>query len=170
MIEAFGEQAPKEAVINDVAEVKEIAGLHDAYNTLLSKYVSGSGVVDYSGLKKEEKILDQYLKDLSAQVPSVNDKTAKALAFWINAYNAYTLKLILKNWPVKSITDLNNGKPWDVKWIQLGNKSYSLNNIEHDIIRPVFNDPRIHFAVNCAAKSCPTINNKAMKEANVDKE
>ncbi len=90
------------------------------------------------------------------------------MAFWINAYNANTIKLILKKYPVKSITDLDGGKPWDVKWIKIGSKTYSLNNIEHDIIRPRYKDARIHFAVNCAAASCPPLPNKAFTAANLN--
>ena len=67
----------------------------------------------------------------------------------------------MNNYPIAKITDLDGGKPWDRKWIKLGTKTYSLNNIENDIIRPQFKEPRIHFAVNCAAKSCPTLMNKA---------
>ena len=75
---------------------------------------------------------------------------------------------MLKNYPLKSITDLDAGKPWDVAWIELGGKKYSLNNIENDIIRPQYKEPRIHFAVNCAAKSCPPMNNAAFTEANLN--
>jgi hypothetical protein len=64
--------------------------------------------------------------------------------------------------------DLNNGKPWDVKWIKLDQRTLSLNNIENDIIRPKFNEPRIHFAVNCAAKSCPPLLNKAWTDSNLN--
>ena len=92
----------------------------------------------------------------------------KSLAFWINAYNANTIKLILKNYPIKSIMDLNNGKPWDVKWIKIDQRTLSLNNIENDIIRPNYSEPRIHFAVNCAAKSCPPLLNKAWTEGNLN--
>ena len=90
------------------------------------------------------------------------------MAYWINAYNAFTVKLILKNYPISSITKLDSGKPWDVKWIKLGEKTYSLNNIEHDILRPTYKDARIHFAVNCAAKSCPPLLNKAWTANNLN--
>ena len=90
------------------------------------------------------------------------------LAYWINAYNAFTVKLILDNPSVKSIKDLHGGKPWDVKWIKIGTKTYSLNGIENDIIRPQFKEPRIHFAVNCAAKSCPPLLNKAWTAQNLN--
>ena len=90
------------------------------------------------------------------------------MAFWINAYNAFTVKLIVDNYPVASITKLDGGKPWDRKWIKIGDKTYSLNNIENDILRPQFKDARIHFAVNCAAQSCPPLLNKAWTADNLE--
>jgi len=90
------------------------------------------------------------------------------MSYWINAYNAFTVKLIVDNYPLKSITKLENGKPWDKKWIKLGGKTYSLNNIENDILRPTYKDARIHFAVNCAAKSCPPLLNKAWTSRNLE--
>jgi hypothetical protein len=90
------------------------------------------------------------------------------LAYWINAYNAFTLKLVVDNYPTKSIMNFDGGKTWDVKRIQLGDKKYSLNNIENDIIRPQFKDPRIHFALNCAAKSCPPLWNRAYTAENLN--
>ncbi|MFN8243726.1 MAG: DUF547 domain-containing protein [Ferruginibacter sp.] len=141
---------------------------HQAYNSLLQKYVSAAGKVNYKGLKKEKAVLEGYLQELSKSVPDKTWNKNASLAYWINAYNAFTIKLILDNYPVSSITKLHNGKPWDVKWILLGGKTYSLNNIENDIIRPQYNDPRIHFAVNCAAVSCPPLSNTAFTESNIN--
>ncbi|MFK8009118.1 MAG: DUF547 domain-containing protein [Saprospiraceae bacterium] len=142
--------------------------LHDMFDALLKKHVSSSGVVNYKGFKKDEARLDSYLKALEKTNVDKNWSRNKALAFWINAYNANTIKLILKNYPIKSIMDLNNGKPWDVKWIKIDQRTLSLNNIENDIIRPKYNEPRIHFAVNCAAKSCPPLLNKAWTASNLN--
>lgn len=124
--------------------------------------------MNYGGLKKDEEKLDNYLAELSKNSPESDWGRKESMAFWINAYNANTLKLILKNYPLKSIIDLDGGKPWDVKWINIGGKTYSLNNIEHDIIRPRYKDARIHFAVNCAAASCPPLPNKAFTAANLN--
>ncbi len=140
---------------------------HSAFNSLLTAYVSASGLVNYTGLKKDEAKLDAYIKNLSDNPVASGWSKNEQLAYWINAYNAATIKLILKNFPVKKIIDLDGGKPWDVKWIKLGGKTYSLNQIEHEIIRPQFKDARIHFAVNCAAKSCPPLANKAYTAGNV---
>lgn len=142
---------------------------HQTFNTLLQKYVSASGTVNYKGLKKEEAVLETYIRTLAKQIPDKSWSRDASLAYWINAYNALTLKLIVTNYPVKSITSLNGGKPWDVKWIDLAGKKYSLNNIENDIIRTQYKDPRIHFAVNCAAVSCPPLSNTAFTETNINK-
>ncbi len=141
---------------------------HSDWNALLSKYVSASGKVNYKGFKSDGAKLDKYLKTLADN--PIKDAWSKGekMAYWINAYNAFTVKLIVDNYPVKSITDLEGGKPWDKKWIKLGGKTYSLNNIENDILRPTYKDARIHFAVNCAAKSCPPILNKAWTSKNLE--
>ena len=81
--------------------------------------------------------------------------------------SAFTVKLIVDNYPLESITKLHGGKPWDHKWIKLGDKTYTLNNIENDILRPQYKDARVHFAVNCAAKSCPPLLNRAWNKRNV---
>ncbi|MEM9887727.1 MAG: DUF547 domain-containing protein [Bacteroidota bacterium] len=141
---------------------------HSTWNTLLQKYVSSTGKVNYAGIKGEKGKLDTYLDNLKSNPPSNSWSRNQKLAYWINAYNAFTVKLIVDNYPVRSITDLHGGKPWDVEWINIDGKNYSLNNIEHDIIRPQFNEPRIHFAVNCAAKSCPPLLNKAWTADNLN--
>ncbi len=146
----------------------EVMNIHDQWQVLLQKHVSSSGVVNYKGLKGDETSLDAYISDLSDQVPGRSDNSKKAKAFWINAYNAFTVKLILDNYPVNSIRDIAGGKPWDKKWINLGSNTYTLNNIEHDILRPMWKDARIHFAVNCAAKSCPPLGNRAFTSGNTD--
>lgn len=141
---------------------------HADWDALLQKHVTKSGSVNYAGFKKDVSSLDTYLNNLGENAPDSSSGRSQKLAYWINAYNAYTVKLIVNNYPVNSITDLHDGKPWDVKWIKIGEKTYSLNNIEHDIIRPQFKEPRIHFAVNCAAKSCPPLLNKAWTSKNLE--
>lgn len=142
---------------------------HELWNELLQKYVTSDGTVNYKGIKANSKKLEQYL-NLLAENPIQEDWSRnEKMAYWINAYNAFTVKLIVDNYPVTSITKLHGGKPWDVKWIKLGDKTYSLNNIENDILRPKFKDARIHFAVNCAAQSCPPLLNKAWTAANLNR-
>jgi len=134
---------------------------HKALDSFLKKYVSASGDVDYKSIKANKSELDAITKTFSATSVATSWSKNDQLAFWINAYNAFTIDLIVNNYPLKSIQGLDGGKPWDVKRITIGGKKYSLNNIENDIIRPQFKDARIHFAVNCAAKSCPPILNGA---------
>lgn len=141
---------------------------HTPWNTLLQQYVNDRGRVDYAALKRNESKLDAYLTSLEKEAPRKSWSRNERLAYWLNAYNAYTFKLILNNYPTKSITDLHGGKPWDVKWIEIGNNTYSLNQIEHEIIRPRFGDPRIHFAVVCAAQSCPPLANEAFTSRNLN--
>lgn len=156
-------------IIEKKVETKSQAITHDDWNALLQKYVSASGKVNYKGFKTDKAKLDAYLKKLETNAPASSWSRNEKLAYYINAYNAFTVKLIVDNYPTSSITNLKGGKPWDVKWVKLGSKTYSLNNIENDIIRPQFKESRIHFAVNCAAKSCPPLLNKAWTASNLSR-
>ncbi len=146
----------------------QTAPSHAGLDSLLQKYVSENGKVDYKGLKVNKEALYAYCQILTENPVQEDWSREEKLAFWINAYNAFTLKLIVDNYPTKSIMNFDGGKTWDVRRIKLGDKKYSLNQIENDIIRPQFKDPRIHFAVNCAAKSCPPLWNRAYTAANLD--
>ena len=130
------------------------------YTALLSKNVS-NGKVDYKGLKSSKEQLNAVITELSAVTrDEYNSWTeSEKLAFLINVYNAETLKLIVENYPLKSIKDI--GEPWDLKIINLHGNKISLNHLEHKIIRKNFNEPRIHFALVCAAKGCPVLINEA---------
>ena len=150
-------------------EEPKVVFSHDLWDQLLRKYVSASGKVNYNGFRNDKAQLQQYLDLLAANPPQSSWSRGKRLAYWINAYNAFTVKLIVDNYPVSSITKLHGGKPWDRQWIKLGSNTYSLNAIENDIIRPKFQEPRIHFAVNCAAKSCPPLLNKAWTADNLER-
>jgi Protein of unknown function, DUF547 len=143
------------------------ADLHDAFDAILKKYVSSTGKVNYKSLKENKADLEAYTKALSDNPPADKAPKNERFAYWINAYNAFTLKLIVDNYPLSSITKLDGGKPWDVKRITIGGKKYSLNDIENNILRPM-GDARIHFAINCAAKSCPPIHNVAFTAANLN--
>jgi len=141
---------------------------YTSWDTFLKKYVSVSGDVDYKSIKANRKELDAITKSFSAVSVLPSWSKNDQLAFWINAYNIFTIQLIVDNYPIKSIQNLDGGKTWDVKRITMNGKKYSLNNIENDIIRPQFKDARIHFAVNCAAKSCPPILNAAFFGKSLD--
>lgn len=145
-------------------KVEEVIS-HDKWDQLVRKYVSASGKVNYKGFKADKANFQAYLDYLSANPPQDSWSRNKIRAYWINAYNAFTVKTIIDNYPLKSITDL--GKPWDKSFINIGGKTYSLNDIEHKILRAKYFDSRIHFAVNCASFSCPKILNRAFTESNV---
>ncbi|MGG8496372.1 DUF547 domain-containing protein [Tenacibaculum sp. TC6] len=140
------------------------------FNSLLQKHVDNKGYVNYKAFKKEEVKLQSYLDYLAKTSPQKNWSSAKTKAFWVNAYNAYTIKLILDNYPVKSITAIKKkGKDaWNIDFAKVGGKNYTLNHIEHEILRKQFNDPKIHVAVNCASGSCPQLGNFAFTEANYE--
>jgi len=142
--------------------------MHKFLDYILKNNVSAEGVVNYRAIKSDGDRLDKYLADLQNFPPKDDWTKSEKLAYWINAYNAYTIKLIIDNYPLASIQDLYGGKPWDHSWIELDGKTLSLNAIENEIIRPTFNEPRIHFAVNCAAKSCPPLSNAAYTKDNLE--
>ena len=147
---------------------------HEIWNSLLQDHVNEQGWVDYSGFVQDSNRLNQYLDILNESHP--NEKhwsREERLAYWINAYNAYTVKLIVDYYPTKSIRDIKNGIPfvnsvWDIKFIEIEGQKYDLNNIEHGIIRSRFDEPRIHFAVNCASISCPNLANYAYTPEKLD--
>ncbi len=141
---------------------------HLPWDTLLQRHVSAAGKVDYAGMKKDVAALDAYLRSLQLSPPSDDWSENDRMAYWINIYNAATVRLIVAHYPVKSIMDLDGGKTWDVPRVAAGSRTYSLNQIENDILRPRFRDPRIHFALNCAAKSCPPLSNRAFQGADLD--
>lgn len=141
---------------------------HQQYDQLLQQYVDEDGMVNYQGLKAERANLKSYLSVLENNPPKESWTQDQKLAYWINAYNAFTLELILEHYPVKSIKEIGStikipfvSTAWDVKFINIGDEEYDLNNIEHGIIRKEFDEPRIHFALVCAAVSCPKLQNKA---------
>ncbi|QHW00468.1 DUF547 domain-containing protein [Spirosoma endbachense] len=141
---------------------------HGSYDRLLKKYVNEKGLVNYKGFKADEKELKKYLDVISNNPPT--DKWSKndQMAYWINAYNAYTIQLILNHYPVSSIKDIGSRikipfvtTPWASKFFKIGGEEMSLDNIEHGTLRKKFNEPRIHFALVCAARSCPRLRNEA---------
>jgi hypothetical protein len=137
------------------------------YDSLLQKYVSNNGNVKYKALQAERAILDSVVAQFQAIAPQKEWSKNERLAYWINAYNLFTVQLIVNNYPVKKITNLDGGKTWDIKRIEIDGKKYSLNQIENEILRPQFKDARIHFAINCAAESCPPLHNRAFTAENV---
>ena len=146
----------------------------DSYRDLLGKYVTagaaGINLVDYTRWKQNKadlQRLDAYLAALQSQKPSAMARD-QAFVFWINLYNAATLKVLLDNDPVKSIRDIKStgtglfdfkafSGPWRTKFLTVEGRSLSLDGIEHDILRPKFSDARVHYAINCASIGCPNL-------------
>ena len=148
---------------------------HGTWNNLLRNHVKPvndgkATVVDYHGMQAERAVLQTYLKSLSAVEKEVFDAwhTSDQLAFLINAYNGWTVEFILTRYPdLESIKELGSflQSPWKKKFIPLFDEMKSLDEIEHDLIRGSdrYNDPRIHFAVNCASVGCPALRGEAYR-------
>jgi hypothetical protein len=142
---------------------------HSSWDAMLKEFVNEEGRVDYKAWKKDELRLDNYLKILESSTPENKDwSKEQRLAYWINAYNAFTVKLILDYYPLESIKDIGSkfqipfvNTPWDIKFININGENYDLNNIEHNILRKDFVEPRIHFAIVCASISCPSLRREA---------
>jgi hypothetical protein len=143
------------------------------YDNVLKTYVA-DGLVNYKGLKTAPLELDGYLKN-TAGVPEEQFNAwteSQRLAFLINLYNAATLKLIIDNYPVKSIKDIGNffKGPWDQPAVKLFGKTITLNHLEHDILRKQYSEPRIHVVLVCAAKGCPALRNEAYYAEKLDEQ
>ena len=139
------------------------------FDSLLQKNVDKTGRVDYQSLKNNETLLDNYLAYIQNNEPTKEWSSNKKKAFWINTYNAYTIKIILNNYPLKSIRDIkiDGETAWRIPFVKVGQKRYTLDQIEHEILRKKFNDPRIHVGINCASVSCPRLWNFAFTEDNI---
>ncbi|MCB9475550.1 MAG: DUF547 domain-containing protein [Deltaproteobacteria bacterium] len=133
---------------------------------VLAKYVKESGLVDYAGLAADRDGLDGWINEAkSLDADGYRDPSnarVEKLAFWINFYNAATLQLIVEFYDddltsIQDLEDVGGAPPWDYFLFQVGGEKLTLNEIEHEIIRPIFAEPRIHFAVNCASISCPRL-------------
>ncbi|NNK86684.1 MAG: DUF547 domain-containing protein [Flavobacteriaceae bacterium] len=152
-------------ITNSSASAEAEQSIHQSWDDLLSKHVSRDGLVNYSGFKSDWKDLRNYIENLGVNIPDNTYNRSDKLAYWINAYNALTVDLILRNYPLKSIKDING--PWNQRLWKLGDKWYNLDEIEHQILRKM-NEPRIHFAIVCASYSCPKLMNKAYLGSKID--
>jgi hypothetical protein len=131
---------------------------HSKWTEILQLYVAQNGDVNYKKMQKNRDTFKVYLNDLASNPPKDSWSNSEIKAYWINAYNAFTVQLVLDNYPIKSIKDIS--EPWGQMFFKIGGKSMSLNTIEHEILRPM-GDPRIHFAIVCASESCPKLLNYA---------
>jgi len=154
-----------------IAGSVEFDHTHPSYDALLKRFVT-DGRVDYQGLKSDPSALDRYLDNTAGVTEGTFNGWAESerLAFLINLYNAATLKLIVDHYPVKRIKDIGSifKGPWDQPVVRLLGKTITLDNLEHDIVRKQYGEPRIHMALVCAAKSCPTLRSEAYVAAKLD--
>ncbi|TAE48711.1 MAG: DUF547 domain-containing protein [Bacteroidetes bacterium] len=138
---------------------------HAIWDSLLRQYASDDGRVNYRGFLEDRDRLDTYLALLDQHAPAPGWSRADSLAYWINAYNAFTIRVILDHYPLKSIRELNDinliATIWDKPLFRIGGEPISLGQIEHRILREDFHEPRIHFAINCASVSCPVLRSEA---------
>ena len=144
---------------------------HQAWTQLLQKHVNDQGHVDYKGFIKDKDQLVAYTDQLSQNPPAENWTENEKKAYLINTYNAFTVLLIVNNYPVESIKDIGGllSSPFGKKFIKLGNDTYSLNDVEKGMLLKM-GDARAHFAVNCASFSCPKLENEAFVPAQLDQQ
>jgi hypothetical protein len=153
---------------------------YDNYDDLLKKVVK-SKYVDYSLLKSShseqlKEVVDQFKKYSPISNPEMFKTEKEKLVFWINAYNVSILRLINEEYPVESIKKIYGilGVGGEIVWSKsihnIGGTEYSFNEIEHDIIRKEFKEPRIHFAINCASIGCPFLQNFAFRVENLEEQ
>ncbi|TWU06136.1 DUF547 domain-containing protein [Stieleria varia] len=149
---------------------------HRSWDALLKRYVDQNGNVNYQAWKQsaaDQQALDTYLSHLSAANPNAQASSAAKLSFWINAYNAVTIKGILREYPTSSIRNhtakLIGYNIWDDLLLTVGGKPYSLNQMEHEVLRKM-GEPRIHFAIVCASISCPRLLNEAYTADRLDEQ
>jgi hypothetical protein len=137
---------------------------HAAYDAILKSHVA-AGQVDYKALKADPNALDRYLDELAGvrKPEFVTWTDPQQIAFLANLYNAATLRLIVDHYPVESIKDIGSffKGPWDQEIVRLFGDTITLNNLEHDILRKDYKEPRLHMALVCAAKGCPPLRNEA---------
>ena len=149
---------------------------HTLFDSLLHLYVDSAGLVNYAGFAKDSVAFKKYLTLLKQNPPSKTWTDHDKLAYWINAYNAFTIELILHYKPPNSIKDITNVNipfvysPWQIDFIEIGETFYNLDDIEHGILRKYFDEPRIHFALVCAARSCPPLRQEAYTGIKLDKQ
>ncbi|MEM8792869.1 MAG: DUF547 domain-containing protein [Pseudomonadota bacterium] len=150
---------------------------HSAWDALTRKHISGGGatvaLVDYQGIAGERAKLDGYLQKLS-QVPVSDLDRSEQFAYWANLYNALTVQVILDHYPARSIRDIDispgffSDGPWGATLFTVEGTELTLDDIEHRILRPIWKDPRIHYAVNCASIGCPDLHKGAFTADKLD--
>ena len=173
--EARAQEASEQSARRVTTTVTRSVVDHRRFTKVLAQFVDKDGNVDYAGLKaKADSVLAPYLRRLAETNPAALSREAR-LAFWINAYNALTLKLIVDHYPVQNIWAVTPGpaepkddSPFALDVGTVADTTRSLDEIEHEIIRERFDEPRIHFALVCAANSCPRLRREAYTGPKLD--
>lgn len=168
-------QADELAVFRDFDPESRIAVDHGPWDRFLARYlVAGAGttLLRYGEVTEaDRRALDAWIARL-AQVDAGTLSRSEQKAFWIDLYNALTVRLVLGSYPVDSIADISPGLfsrgPWKRKLVRVGGVELSLDDIEHGILRGIIGDPMIHYGVNCAALSCPPLMERAFRGTDVD--
>lgn len=147
---------------------------HQKWQQILDQYLVEQGehtLFSYANVTVDDnQKLNAYIDDLANLDPR-KYSLDEQYAYWVNMYNAITVKLILDNYPIKSITKLGgffSFGPWDDKVIEIAGETLTLNDIEHRILRPIWNDARTHYAVNCASLGCPNLQPQAFTASNLE--
>lgn len=147
------------------------------WDEILKKNVNAEGWVDYKNILKDKVHFQEYLDELSNNPPEDSWSKDDKEAYWINAYNAFTVKLIIDHYPVKSIKDIGPkhqivylNTPWQKKFFKIGGKNFKLDRIENRILRKKFDDARIHFAIVCASRSCARLRNEAYQGSKLNEQ
>lgn len=171
-------QTPAAEVVSAESFAAQADALHQNWTDILSRYVrpdsSGINLVDYASLKAhaaDRAALADYIDGL-ADLPLSDLPADDQFAAWANLYNALTVQLIVDNYPVASIRDIKSGLlsfgPWGRKLVEVESEMLTLDNIEHDILRERYDDPRVHYAVNCASMGCPNLQLEAWRGETLD--
>jgi hypothetical protein len=161
------------AIIASQATAAEFDQTHALFTGVLTNFVKDAHV-NYAALKAHPQDLNRYLDQVAA-VSKVEFKKwnePQQIAFLSNAYNAYTLRLIISNYPLKSIKDIGSifSGPWDQPVVKLFGETMDLNTVEHKILRKDYTEPRLHFVLVCAAKGCPPLRSEAYVGARLEEQ
>jgi hypothetical protein len=146
-----------------------------AFSRLLSACVTTDGLVDYRSLKEQRELLDDYFSYLENNQLRLTADSASAKSYWINYYNTSTLRIVLSRYPLKSMRDIptaNLGYEtiWEVPLHKINGRTYSLNQVERELLIDRFQDPRIHFALVCGAQSCPPLRRELYDPGKLDEQ
>ncbi len=159
---------------SEFSDTQQISIDHSAWDKFLKTYIveleDQRTIFKYADVTGgDKKSLENYLASLEG-IDTKKLTKPQAYAYWVNFYNALTIKVVLDGYPVKSIKDLGLFKrgPWSKDFVKVSGAKLSLDNLEHGILRAFWSDPRTHYAVNCASYGCPNLQDTAFTAENTD--